>query len=189
VTGGRLRGRRIESPRSGGTRPTSERARQALFDWLGDCVEGARVLDLFAGTGALGIEALSRGAESCVFVERDRRVARQLRGTLSELDLDPCTRLEARDVGEALTRLAKEDSVFDLVLADPPYSGDDRERLAKRAELVDILAPEGVLVVERTKRDVPVRVGELTCLESREYGETAFDWYERRVSPEEESNP
>src|SRR5438445_6041525 len=121
VIAGRLGGRRLKAPRGRATRPTSDRVREAIFAMLAD-VEGARVLDLFAGTGALGIEALSRGAAHAVFVERDARALAALRENLAALELGPDA-AEVRRV-EALAALRSARSAketYDLLFIDPPY--------------------------------------------------------------------
>ena len=179
VSGGELRGRTLRAPRGRATRPTSERARQGLFDWLGPRIAGARVLDLFAGSGALGIEALSRGAACAVFVERDREALRSLRRNVADLGVAAHARVLGVRVERALVLLRREGACFDLLLADPPYGGPDGPWLAQAGELVDILAPGGVLVIERGGREAAGKAGSgLALRESREYGETAFDRYE-----------
>ena len=180
VSGGSLRGRRLHAAPGSETRPTTGRARSGLFDWLGDRLSEGVVLDLFAGSGALGIEALSRGACDVVFVERSPRAQRALRKNLRELGIGDRARLIADAVAPAISRLRREGQRFDLVLADPPYGGGQRWALAKAGHLVDILAPEAVVLLERDRREAPAggHPG-LVRLTSRTYGETAFDWYER----------
>lgn len=125
VIGGTARGRRLRPPRSGAVRPTTDRVREAIFDILGalGVVEGAAVCDLFAGSGALGIEALSRGAESVTFVESDREVVEDLRSnlTLTGFDVHGGTRVVRGDAAGFLAGSARH---FDIVLADPPYRFD-----------------------------------------------------------------
>lgn len=118
VVAGELRGRRIEAPPGNDTRPSTDKVREAVFNALGslDLVRDARVADLWAGSGALGIEALSRGAAHCTFVERDRTALHVLRGNLAHLGLDPVSKVVA---GDAAAQAAVLD--VDLLLADPPY--------------------------------------------------------------------
>ncbi len=180
VVAGRLRSRRLRTGKGGGIRPTTDRARAGLFDWLGPRIEGARVLDLFAGTGALGIEALSRGAADAVFVERARGPLEVLGRNLRDLDLSRVARVVRGDAARALDLLGDEGLAFDLVLADPPYSGDWLPRLARSERLVDLLAPGGLYVAERSRRVEPIEKAEpLELRGSRRYGEACFDWYER----------
>jgi 16S rRNA (guanine(966)-N(2))-methyltransferase RsmD len=186
VIGGELRGRRLRTPRGETTRPTSSRAREALFGWLGAHTEDADVLDLFAGSGALGIEALSRGARSAVFVERAIPALGALRDNLKTLELLDRTRVVGEPVERALVRLRRERARFALILADPPYRSSDLPDLAARAQLAELLLEDGVLVVEREERaeGAPTlgdpATGALWLRESRSYGRTSFDWYERR---------
>ena len=122
IVAGEFKGRRLHAPRGAATRPTADRVREALFSILGD-VSGARVLDLYAGSGALGIEALSRGAESALFVERDRRALAALRRNLDAVGADAEVRNQ-----DALRFIAHPEGVFDLVFCDPPY--DEASRVA-----------------------------------------------------------
>lgn len=130
VIGGTARGRRLRAPRTAAVRPTADRVREAIFDVLGalDAVEGAAVCDLFAGSGALGIEALSRGAASVVFVESDRLALETLRGNLETTGFatEPGVRVVR---GDALAYLAARPAPVDLLFADPPYAFDEWDRL------------------------------------------------------------
>ena len=127
VVAGDLRGRRIEAPVTEATRPTTDKVREAVFNALGSLgvVDGARVLDLFAGTGAMGIEALSRGASECVFVEKDRDALRILKTNIDQLGLTNRSLIVA---GDAETVGAQQRNI-DLVIADPPYGYNDWARL------------------------------------------------------------
>jgi 16S rRNA (guanine966-N2)-methyltransferase len=164
VSGGELRGRRLRSPRSERLRPTTERVREALFSILGE-LRGLRVLDLFCGTGALAIEALSRGASGATLVDTDTRAARR---NVEELGLSDRAEVVRSDAARYLRRA--EPGSFDLVLCDPPY------RLAARlgAELDPLiqrcLAEGGRVVVESPARE-GLRL-ELPLLEDRVYGDT-----------------
>jgi len=185
VVAGELRSRRLHTVAGRETRPTSDRARAGLFDWLGPRhVDGARVLDLFAGTGALGIEALSRGANEAVFVERARGALRVLRRNLDELGLEARARVVEADLERGLGALAAKLGSFDLVLADPPYETGAREKLLGDAALGSLLEPDGVVVVERSARDeAGGSAAHLQLRGSKRYGETAFDWWECEAEP------
>jgi 16S rRNA (guanine966-N2)-methyltransferase len=181
VTGGRLGGRRLVAPPSG-VRPTADRVREALFARLA-ALDGVCVLDLYAGTGALGIEALSRGAERAVFVERSNASLAALRRNLRTLELEACARVMRGDVRSALRRLAVEGLCFDLVLADPPYA--DRELAAPLSLLVSgqLLAPGATVVVERSRRHPLPGVPGLVSHGSRRYGDTELEWLEAGEAP------
>jgi 16S rRNA (guanine966-N2)-methyltransferase len=178
VTGGRLAGRRFRAPRGAAVRPTADRVRESLFASL-PSLEGARVLDLYAGSGALGIEALSRGAAHAVFVERARAAAACLEANLDALGLRGASRVVRADVRATLGRLAREAGRFDLILADPPY-GDPRLGAVLRAlAAAELLAPEGTLVLETSWRHPPGDALGLGPVGERRYGETLVRFYER----------
>ena len=182
VIAGTLRGRKLRTLAGDALRPTAARARSGLFDWLAPRLPGARVLDLFAGTGALGIEALSRGAREGVFVERSARSLAVLHRNLNALDLAASTRVVRGDCARALPR---ESGHFDVILADPPYAGAARAELLASEALADRVAPGGVLVVERSRRaDVLPPPPGLEPGGSRTYGETVFDWYRKSEDSE-----
>lgn len=184
VVAGELRGRGLHSAPGRETRPTSDRARAGLFDWLGGRVPEARVLDLFAGTGALGIEALSRGAREAVFVERARAALRVLRRNLAELALEERARVVEADLTRGLAPLARALGAFALVLADPPYEGAWAERILCDPALAELVEPDGVLVIERSARARPESPPpSLRLRDTKRYGETAFDWWEFAVPP------
>ena len=155
IVAGAFRSRRLVAPPGADTRPTSDRAREALFAMLGD-VEGDRALDLFAGSGALGLEALSRGAAACTFVERDRAALQALRTNVAALGVgDRCT-VRATDVRRALRADAAAGRQYDLLLIDPPYRML-RDVLPALDRLLGDLAPPGArLVLESAAADEPV---------------------------------
>jgi 16S rRNA (guanine966-N2)-methyltransferase len=179
IVAGEFRGRRLQSPRGVRTRPTADRVREALFSMLGD-VSGARVLDLYAGSGALGIEALSRGAESALFVERDARAAAAIERNLASLGLDEpvvrrdvvrfLARAEAEIVAPARSDPAPSRTTFDLVFCDPPY--DAASRLAgPLAERLPALTAEGARIVTESDKRMPLELP-FPLLTERTYGDT-----------------
>jgi 16S rRNA (guanine966-N2)-methyltransferase len=172
IISGTARGRRLKVP-STGVRPTGDRAREALFNALSHLLNlhGANVLDLYAGTGALGLEALSRGASSVVFVESSPAVLPVLRENVATIGL-PGGRVLAGSVPTVVGGAAP--ARFDLVLADPPYATPVEEVLGVLGSLVsrDWLAPGAILVVERPSREAPWEwPTPLTGLRDRRYGE------------------
>jgi 16S rRNA (guanine966-N2)-methyltransferase len=182
IVGGLARGRHLAVPPRG-TRPTSDRAREGLFNTLRAELDlaGARVLDLYAGSGAVGLEALSRGAAAAVFVESDRRAATVLAENVSALGLPGATirRLSA----ESYLSAAGADEPFDLVFADPPYATPAGAVSSILQLLVDHgwLAPEAVVVIERSARDIdPGWPCEIKPIKHRRYGEGCL-WYGRRT--------
>jgi 16S rRNA (guanine966-N2)-methyltransferase len=183
IIGGTLRGRKLLAPgRRFGTsiRPTSDRAREALYNILGSRVVGARVLDLFAGTGALGLEALSRGAASVLFVEGDRQAAELIAANLSACALSGKAAISRRDLRRGLAFLAALTPAggFDLVFLDPPYGEQTGQGLLAPLAESGCLSPAAVVVLEdRAGEESPARVGRLACFDRRRYGEAGFWLY------------
>jgi len=178
VIAGRLGGRRLKAPKGTATRPTSDRVREALFSMLGD-IERASVLDLFAGTGALGIEALSRGGRRAVFVERDASVVRILCANLDDLDI-PREAGEVRriDASAALRSAQVSKETYDLVFIDPPYREAPAWGRELSAMLPALLAPDARVVVESDRR-APLDL-ELPIERKRRYGDTLITIHHQR---------
>ena len=170
IIAGTHRGQRIAAPRGTATRPTSDRVRENAFNLIGP-VDGADVLDLFAGSGAMGLEALSRGAERVVFVESDRDACRTINGNLDKLKLDGVVLCQ-----DVLRAVGNERGDFDLVLCDPPYDFD-RSRLAP--QLARLLRPDGLLVYESAGREPPPELPLLAEQTSRKYGSARLTLFRR----------
>ncbi len=180
VIAGALRGRKLHSVKGPSIRPTSDRARESLFACLGPSIAETHWLDLFAGTGAVGIEAISRGAANVVFVERARAATQVLERNLTDLGLVSQTRVLRRDVRAALQGLAREGCRFDWVFADPPYASDWLPVLVESPEMQELLGSTGVLVIERAAAEPPSsKLLGLRRTETRTFGGTAFDWFEK----------
>jgi 16S rRNA (guanine966-N2)-methyltransferase len=174
VVAGQFKGQRLEAPRRA-TRPTADRVREALFSMLGS-VEGLEVLDLFAGSGALGIEALSRGAARATFVDSDAAAVRSVRANLARLGVEDAQVVRS-DALVFLRAAARREERWDLVLCDPPYRlahrlGEPLGRLLGR-----VLAPGARVVCESSKRQ-PLEI-DLPLLRERRYGDTQIVIYER----------
>jgi 16S rRNA (guanine966-N2)-methyltransferase len=165
VVAGRFGGRRIDAPRGRDTRPTSDRVREALFSILGPAVEGARVLDLYAGSGALGIEALSRGASSATFVDSAPRAVAAVRRNLESLGAEA-----AVERSDAVSYLKRAGGQFDLVFLDPPYSSAARQAQELSERLPAVLAMDYVIVTESDKR-APLEL-DFPLADERVYGDT-----------------
>jgi 16S rRNA (guanine966-N2)-methyltransferase len=190
VIAGRLGGRRLKAPAGRVTRPTSDRVREAVFAMLGE-LDGVRVLDLFAGTGALGIEALSRGAGSAVFVEREASVVRVLSANIEALGIAPQTaQVRRADALEALHAARTREETYDLVFIDPPYGrarpaspaseppSAERWGAELSAMLPALLSPGARVVVESDRR-APLELpregaGELVLERDKRYGDTSI---------------
>jgi 16S rRNA (guanine966-N2)-methyltransferase len=168
VIAGDLKGQRLVAPRGWKVRPTSDRVREAIFSALGERVVGARVLDLYCGTGALAIEALSRGAAHAVLVDRDTRPAL---GNVKRLGLEERAELVRADVGRWLTQVSSPPVAgkFDLVFVDAPYRLADRVAQDLNTHLPQLLSEGGRAVIESGARR-PLRVDSLEPLRQRRYG-------------------
>ena len=176
IIGGRFGGRRLETRSGPGTRPTTDRAREALFSILGP-LDGAYVLDVFAGSGALGLEALSRGATAVTFVEHARSALNVIRSNIALLAVADETRVVAADWAEALNRERRAGAAFDLVLADPPYGEVTRIGPLLGAALVPLVRAGGRVVVEYSSGEPELPgLGPLQVAEriDRHYGATAI---------------
>jgi 16S rRNA (guanine966-N2)-methyltransferase len=183
IIAGRFGGRDLGSVPEG-VRPTSDRVRESLFSVLGP-VDGMRVLDLFAGTGALGFEALSRGAESVVFVDLSRRVVRGLRERSKLLGLDEPgdVRILGLDAKKAIARMNTTDQQgFDLVFLDAPYEKGDRVGTLEALFSAGILSDDARVVVEGPKRHPLPALSGARVLDVRDYGDTKLTWLESSTS-------
>ncbi len=172
VIAGTRRGRRLTAPAGMATRPTADRLRESLFNILADQLHGRHVLDLFAGTGALGIEALSRGAASAVFIDRAKPALTAIAKNLAALALTDRTRVIRWDIVDNLDCLQNEPQRFDIVFLDPPYdTGAVAPALAALLR-VDVLAPGARIIVEHSRREnVPVMEA-VTLSDQRRFGKT-----------------
>lgn len=183
VVAGAAKGRPLRAPKGTSTRPLTGRAKESLFSSLGAAVKGAEVLDLYAGTGSIGLEALSRGASRCVFVERDRRALSALRHNVEAVGLGG--EIVADDVDRFLQRTTAD--AFDLVFVDPPYALPLASVAAVLDQLQRHLAPGAIVVVHRrsggTTLLVPDRLEETDC---RTFGDSELRRYRRKSDDEED---
>jgi 16S rRNA (guanine(966)-N(2))-methyltransferase RsmD len=155
VIAGAFKGRRLKTPAWEGVRPTSDKLRETLFNILAPRIAGARVLDVYAGTGAVGIEALSRGAAHVTFVERDRRAAALIAANLAMCRVEQGYTIEYGDAAAVLRRMPEADA-FDLVLLDPPYDADPEMLADTLSEAARRTTAAGLIVLERASRREPV---------------------------------
>jgi 16S rRNA (guanine966-N2)-methyltransferase len=182
VTAGAERGRKLRAPRGATTRPTGSKVREAIFNILGPLPPNP-VLDLFAGTGALGIEALSRGASRATFVERDQRALSALHRNLRSFDLASRARVLDSSVEMALHRLsAEEPEKFAWVFVDPPYAAGEVESVLSLLSGGRILENGAVVIVEHDRHNIPPdRVGVLEMVDRRFYGDTGLSFYRQQL--------
>ncbi len=179
VVAGRFGGRLLRGPAHRGLRPTGEMVRKALFDTIGAGVADAVVLDLYAGTGALGIEALSRGAAKVTFVERDARALALIRANLAALGIRPGeAEILGTTVARALERLAAAGKRFDLILADPPYGSGEMDQTLAMLSTGGFLTGKGLLILEHgSAAPPPEPPAGLRLRERRRYGDTTLSFF------------
>jgi 16S rRNA (guanine966-N2)-methyltransferase len=194
VIAGTYRSRILKSLKGLALRPTSDRLRETLFNVLGPSVSGARFLDLFAGTGAIGIEALSRGAAEIVFIENYAPAAKLIRRNLDSLAIRSGFTVFPTDVLRGLemlaTRLKDASAGFDFVFLDPPYAAaEEYARVLKFLGAADLLAPGGIVVAEhRRSFDLPEEAGVLGRVRVLRQGDAALSFYRSGTSKNEENS-
>jgi 16S rRNA (guanine(966)-N(2))-methyltransferase RsmD len=166
------------TPKGSTTRPTADQVRIALMDTLMPLLSGARVLDLFAGAGGVGFEALSRGAAHATFVERDPRALQALRANVETLGVAQETRVERLDVRAAVDRLAREGASFEIVFLDPPYDEDLVTPTLERLGATGVPAAGGVVIAQHLTKKAPAeRHGRLGAYRTRRFGETTLTFF------------
>lgn len=180
VIAGSARGRTFEAPKGSATRPTPDRVREALFSILYDSVDDAHVLDIFAGTGALSFEALSRGAKRAVLIESDSATALLVRKNAQSLGFGEETEVLAMSADKAIATLAQRKERFDLVFLDPPYDAGLLEPTLTKLTQAGILSPEALIVAEHRSSSAPPKSpSSFAMKDTRRYGEVALAFYVR----------
>ena len=179
VIAGVHRGRRLLGPKGQAIRPTSDRVKEALFSILGDRTMGARVLDLYAGTGSIGIEALSRGAAHVTFVETDRVALRLVQANLQQCGFEAATRICACEVSHFFRRETDPDPPYDIVFCDPPYQSTPHLIALMNEWDRGWLTDDAVVVLEHgRKAQIPSTIGPLSRVRRYDYGDTALTRFE-----------
>jgi 16S rRNA (guanine966-N2)-methyltransferase len=176
IDSGSAKGRRLLARRNSKLRPTSDKVKEALFNILASYVEGSAFLDLFAGTGNVGLEALSRGARTCVFVERSRTSLALLRANLGATGLEGT--ILATEVRSAITRLEEQGALFDLVFLDPPYGKGFGEATLARLVRSSILQPDAIIIAEHASRE-EIGVEGLSRIRTYRYGDSSLTLWRR----------
>jgi len=177
VISGLARGKRLEVPK-GNIRPLSERAREALFNILAPRIADSDFLDLFAGSGAVGIEALSRGARISIFVEMDKKSVPVIWGNLENVGFSDRAEVYALPVSQALKILNKKSAKFDIIFLGAPYGSPSLNEALKIIGTAELLNPSAVVIAEhRFKQNLETQIGELLMFRQQRYGDTMFSFY------------
>ncbi|MBP2001172.1 16S rRNA (guanine(966)-N(2))-methyltransferase RsmD [Paenibacillus shirakamiensis] len=178
VISGSAKGRPLKAVPGTGTRPTTDKVKEAIFSMIGPYFDGGQALDLFAGTGGLGIEALSRGMDKAVFVDLEYKSLEVVKSNLAATRLTEQAEVFKNDAQRALKALSKRDTQFDLVFLDPPYRMKNGDQLMLQMEELGLLANEAILVLEYESSYVyPEQFGNFECIRKTAYGETAVSIY------------
>ncbi|MNN03466.1 Ribosomal RNA small subunit methyltransferase D [compost metagenome] len=178
VVSGSARGRNLKAVPGMGTRPTTDKVKEALFSMIGPYFDGGHVLDLFAGTGGLGIEALSRGMDLAVFVDLEYKSIEVVRANLKATGLDGKAEVYKNDAERAIKALSKREKKFDLVFLDPPYRMKHGDQLMETMDQLDLLSDGATIVLEyESSFAYPDAFGKFTEVRKAEYGETALSIY------------
>ncbi len=176
IISGKYRGRRLQSIPGNSIRPTSDRVKEAMFSILGTTCRQAAVLDLFAGTGALGLEALSRGARQVVFIDKSRRALEAIRKNIALCRAAGQTRVLKWDIAKNLACLAGRDTLYDLVFMDPPYGTELAATVLEHLEKHGILGAGAQIVIEHARNDLPEPGPAFELTSQRTYGRTMLSF-------------
>jgi len=183
VIAGTFKGRNLKIPSNWPGRLTADRIKEALFNILAPAIAGSKFLDLFAGSGNVGIEALSRGAGSVYFVEKDSRMVSTIYGNLGRLQVNTGIYVVKEDVLDALEWLYKKGESFDIIFLDPPYRKRMELPAVESISDYNLLKPDGILIAESDKREVlPSGFKNLTLTRQEKYGDTLLTFYGRARS-------
>ncbi|MGB2705680.1 MAG: 16S rRNA (guanine(966)-N(2))-methyltransferase RsmD [Candidatus Omnitrophota bacterium] len=182
IIGGEGRGRQIKMPKGAEVRPTQDRVREAIFNVIREKIPGSDVLDLFAGSGAFGIEALSRAAHSVIFVDNNINCIRAIKANLTVLGEDrEIPQVLKTDAVRAISRFQKKGRKFDIIFLDPPYYKGLAKNSLIKINACDILSQHGFVVVEHFKKDaLPEKAGDIFLFKEKRYGDTAVSFYRRK---------
>jgi 16S rRNA (guanine(966)-N(2))-methyltransferase RsmD len=182
VISGEAKGHKLKTVKGNTTRPTTDRVKESLFNIIAGFVGDAEVLDLFAGTGNLGIEALSRGANSAVFVDKSRECSNVILENLTHTRLLERSTIITSEVGLAISRLANEGKRFSLIFLDPPYNKNFVEKTLNYISKSDIILDNGLIVAEHDYIDsVPESIDHIKLLRSERYGDTVISFFRKSI--------
>ena len=179
VISGKLRGLKLNTPKNDDVRPTTDRVKESLFNIINSYIMESDVLDLFAGTGSLGIECLSRGANKCVFVDLSKDSLQVVKSNIKKARLEEDSIVINLGYKEAITKLSLQNNKFDLIFMDPPYYKDMFVDALSKIQESSILKEDGIIVVEHdSKEELPEKINMLEKMKIKKYGNTTITLYQ-----------
>ncbi|MCK4463841.1 MAG: 16S rRNA (guanine(966)-N(2))-methyltransferase RsmD [Candidatus Omnitrophica bacterium] len=181
IISGKYKGRKINFPKSPYIRPTQDRVREALFNVLARSISGVNALDLFAGSGAFGIEALSRGAKNVTFVDNNFKCVRIIKENLRNIDIEDRANILRMDALRAIKKLSKTGNKFDIVFLDPPYYKGLSKKTLISLNQYDILSHTNIIVAEHFKKDIlPYNIDNMIFFKQKRFGDTVLSFYRKK---------
>lgn len=177
IISGTLKGRNIEGYNIEGTRPTMDRVKESLFGMIQDYIKDSTVLDLFAGSGNLGVEAISNGAKIAYFIDNNPEVIKVLNKNIANLDIQSKSRVILSDWKKALNTFATQNIKFDLIFIDPPYAYDVYEKILNKVSTLNLLSDNGLIIMEHSNLHLPTTYENLTLYKERNYGNKSINIY------------
>ncbi|WP_223700343.1 16S rRNA (guanine(966)-N(2))-methyltransferase RsmD [Sutcliffiella deserti] len=185
VVSGKLKGRQLKAVPGMNTRPTTDKVKESVFNIIGPYFDGGLALDLFGGSGSLGIEALSRGIDKVIFVDKDGKAIQTIKQNIEAFNLESSVEIYRNDAARALNALQKREVAFDLILLDPPYKRHQLEDLIHKISDYQLLSKEGLIMAEHSKEvELPVDLGTFTRTKQEHYGLTVISVYRFAVKDE-----
>ena len=177
VISGTLKGRKIEGYNIDGTRPTMDRVKESLFGMIQDYVKNSVVLDLFAGSGQLGIEAISNGAKACYFIDNNREVIKVLNNNINNLKIKEKSRVILSDWKKSLNDFSNQNIKFDLIFVDPPYDYNVYEKILEKVSTLNLLNEEGLIILEHHNLKLKEKYNNLALYKQKNYGNKSVNIY------------
>lgn len=180
IISGTLKGRNIEGYNIEGTRPTMDRVKESLFGMIQDYIKDSTVLDLFAGSGNLGVEAISNGAKIAYFIDNNPEVIKVLNKNIANLGIKSKSRVILFDWKKALNTFATQNIKFDLIFIDPPYAYDVYEKILNKVSTLNLLSDDGLIIMEHSNLHLPTTYENLTLYKERNYGNKSINIYTKK---------
>ena len=177
VISGILKGRNIEGYNIDGTRPTMDRVKESLFGMIQNHIKDSIVLDLFAGSGQLGIESISNGANLCYFIDNNKEVIKVLNKNINNLNIQKNTKVLLSDWKKSLNEFSHQNIKFDIIFVDPPYDYDVYEKILEKVSVLNLLTENGIIILEHSNLKLKEHYNNLTLYKNKKYGSKSVNIY------------